>query len=180
MRPDLVITANCPTVPAPNSGTVGQHVTGAAVAGTDTGTISGTLSLKALAERVLSRDRGWDTGGDETDGEDSFTDSSRLSHCPISRRDRGTGRGFGVLPCRTREPAPSSGDPAASDAFAGWGVRRPPSWSERHTRPAGGCLCACCWGRRWWTDAHNAKGWCCWTCHPPTHLSAGTVIDIRS
>ena len=51
--------ANCPTVPAPGRGTVGQHGNKR-----DSGWDSdGTSSLKRLAAAVLARDSGWDKPG---------------------------------------------------------------------------------------------------------------------
>src|SRR6476620_6284135 len=59
-----VASPDCPTVPLPNSGTAGQSVCGTDIPGTDCGTIDGTLSLKALANCVLMRDKVQDTRRD--------------------------------------------------------------------------------------------------------------------
>jgi hypothetical protein len=52
-----VSTPDCPAVPLPGTGTAGQSVYGTDIHGTDCGTATGTLSLKALASRVLMRDK---------------------------------------------------------------------------------------------------------------------------
>lgn len=61
-----VSTPDCPAVPVPKSGTVGQATGGTDIHGTDRGTASGTLSLKALASRVLMRDKPRDARRDST------------------------------------------------------------------------------------------------------------------
>jgi hypothetical protein len=63
------------------------------------------------------------------------------------------------------------------DAFAGFGPRRPPSWSDLTAQPTNGCLCSCCGNRRWWwCEAVAAKAWRCWTCHPPDHLNSDLAV----
>jgi hypothetical protein len=87
------------------------------------------------------------------------------------------------------EPAPSwppaererlqSVNRAIADGYLRAALERPPSWwrAEEH-RPPPGATCSCCHGQRWWSrDEH---GWYCWTCHPPDHLAAGAVTDIRT
>ena len=59
-------------------------------------------------------------------------------------------------------------------------LQRPPSWSDTTACPAPGCFCSCCNGRRWWCELDAPRGWRCWTCHPPFHLTAGEVSDVRT
>jgi hypothetical protein len=54
---------------------------------------------------------------------------------------------------------------------------RPPSWADSAALPSRGCFCSCCRSRQWWGDA---RGWRCWTCHPPDHLSLDAVAEIWS
>jgi hypothetical protein len=61
--PEIVAERDCPTVPAPSTGTVGQSATGTIKPGTASGTQPGRASLKALARIALERDKARDTGG---------------------------------------------------------------------------------------------------------------------
>jgi hypothetical protein len=59
-------------------------------------------------------------------------------------------------------------------------LRRPPSWSDPTDEPQVRAACSCCGSRRWWCETHKASGWCCWTCHPPDHLTAEQVVEVRT
>jgi hypothetical protein len=59
-------------------------------------------------------------------------------------------------------------------------LRRPPSWSDPTDEPQVHAVCSCCGSRRWWRETHKPNGWCCWTCHPPDHLTAGQVVEVRT
>jgi hypothetical protein len=65
------------------------------------------------------------------------------------------------------------------DGYRRAALRRPPSWwrAEAH-RPTPNATCACCDGQRWWSS--DQRGWCCWTCHPPHHLSVDTIVEVRT
>jgi hypothetical protein len=58
--------------------------------------------------------------------------------------------------------------------------QRPVSWADTADMPVPGCFCSCCRSRRWWTDTRNSRGWCCWTCHPPDHLSADAITEVTT
>jgi len=65
-------------------------------------------------------------------------------------------------------------------------LQRPPSWADAASCPAPGSYCGCC-GRfdakpsgRWWRERENPSGWCCWSCHPPVHLQADEVVEVRT
>jgi hypothetical protein len=65
------------------------------------------------------------------------------------------------------------------------GLQRPPSWANPSAVPMQGAWCSCCSrheqaGGRWWREAVNPSGWCCWTCHPPDHLSPDAVVERRT
>lgn len=65
------------------------------------------------------------------------------------------------------------------DAHRGAALRCPPSWWRPAAhRPTPGTNCGCCSGRRWWSK--DQRGWCCWTCHPPVHLSADAIQEVRT
>ncbi len=60
-------------------------------------------------------------------------------------------------------------------------MQRPPAWSDAGARPTPGCRCVRCCGGRWWCEAGEApRGWRCWTCHPPDHLPADAVREVRT
>jgi hypothetical protein len=59
-------------------------------------------------------------------------------------------------------------------------LQRPPSWSEAAALPSAGAWCSCCRGQRWWCEAVAPKGWRCWQCHPPDHLDAEAVREMRN
>jgi hypothetical protein len=48
-------------------------------------------------------------------------------------------------------------------------LARMPSWAEA-VPPPPGAWCRACYGRRWWTERGDPKGWRCTTCHPPDPL----------
>jgi hypothetical protein len=69
------------------------------------------------------------------------------------------------------------------------GMQRPPAWSDVASVPPGGAWCGCCGccgrhtpsgGGRWWRERVKPSGWRCWTCHPPDHLAAGELIEVRT
>ncbi len=60
-------------------------------------------------------------------------------------------------------------------------MRRPPAWSDPGAPPTPGCRCVRCCGGRWWCEAGEApRGWRCRTCHPPDHLPADAVREVRT
>jgi hypothetical protein len=59
-------------------------------------------------------------------------------------------------------------------------LQRPPSWADSTALPSRGCFCSCCKGQRWWCEREAPKGWRCCTCHPPDHLPAEAVMEIRT
>jgi hypothetical protein len=69
---------------------------------------------------------------------------------------------------------------AISVAYIRASLQRPPSWSDPVTLPSCGCFCSCCKGQQWWCERETPKGWRCWTCHPPDHLPAEAVMEIRT
>jgi hypothetical protein len=63
--------------------------------------------------------------------------------------------------------------------------QRPPSWVGQASIPSFGSYCGCCSrqsrrGGRWWREAVNPSGWCCWACHPPVHLPPEGVVEVRT
>lgn len=73
-------------------------------------------------------------------------------------------------------PAPVSPGIDPTDPAA----KRPPSWSDPAAMPRPGAWCGCCRGKRWWREAADPQGWCCWTCHPPAHLGPGDVCEVAT
>ena len=59
-------------------------------------------------------------------------------------------------------------------------LQRPPSWSDAAAMPSIGAWCSCCRGQRWWCEARDPKGWRCAQCHPPSHLPADAVREMRT
>jgi hypothetical protein len=68
-----------------------------------------------------------------------------------------------------------------TDGYRRAALRRPPSWwrAEAH-RPTPGSTCSCCEGQRWWSELANRRGWRCCTCHPPDHLPADAIEEVRT
>jgi hypothetical protein len=61
------------------------------------------------------------------------------------------------------------------------GMQRPPAWSDAGAWPTPGCRCARCGSGRWWCEVGEApRGWRCRTCHPPDHLPADAVREVRT
>jgi hypothetical protein len=56
----------------------------------------------------------------------------------------------------------------------------PCAWSYPAFEPAKGDWCSCCRGQRFWRKAEQPTGWCCRTCHPPDHLDAEQIIEVRT
>lgn len=59
-------------------------------------------------------------------------------------------------------------------------LQRPTSWSDAAAMPSIGAWCSCCRGQRWWCEARDPKGWRCAQCHPPSHLPADAVREMRT
>ena len=59
-------------------------------------------------------------------------------------------------------------------------MKRPPSWAHPADVPSPGCWCGCCRSRRWWRESKEAKGWRCWTCYPPNHLTPAQIHEERT
>lgn len=79
---------------------------------------------------------------------------------------------------------PSDPDPLRDGLLLG-ALQRPPAWSDPKLMPPPGAWCSCCGrfdrkGGRWWTSAPDPDGWACVTCHPPDHLPAGAVREVRT
>jgi hypothetical protein len=146
-----VMTPDRPAVPVPKSGTVGQSTGGTDISRTDCGTVSGTMSLKALANRVLMRDKAWDTKRDSA------------AQAPL----------ITVPAARSRETSIGTDPRWQADA-----LRMPPSWADASGPPPAGAWCACCKGQRWWCEAIAPSGWRCRACHPPDHLGADDVREV--
>jgi hypothetical protein len=82
-------------------------------------------------------------------------------------------------------PEPEHGGAVA--ALRAVAARRPPAWPDQSSRPTAGCRCTRCEGRRWWALEHPvldctglAPGWRCWSCHPPAHLTAAELEEVRT
>jgi hypothetical protein len=143
-----VAIADCPIVPSPRSGTAGQSARGTDIYGTESGTGGGTLSLKALANRVLMRDK--------------TRDISRTSATQAPTNN---------VPAATSGKTGNGTDQSCKpDA-----LHRPPSWSDPAALPPVASWCNCCHGRRWWCEAAAPRGWRCCVCHPPDHLGADEI-----
>jgi hypothetical protein len=71
------------------------------------------------------------------------------------------------------------GNQETADGYRRAALCRPPSWwrAEAHI-PTPGVKCTCCDGRRWWT--RDELGWCCATCHPPSHLPADATRTVHT
>lgn len=69
---------------------------------------------------------------------------------------------------------------AITEGYRQAALRRPPSSADPAERPVHGCFCSCCKGRRWWCEREAPNGWRCWACHPPDHLPAEAVMEIRT
>ena len=117
------------------------------------GTSGGAPSLKALARLALARD---------------------------SKRDASVSIPPVPFPPSVAAVTPGETQLGHWSQLGGFGLRRPPSWSDATVLPSNGCLCSCCRNRRWWCELRNPSGWRCWTCHPPDHLSAEGVKEIRT
>jgi hypothetical protein len=85
---------------------------------------------------------------------------------------------------------PSAPDPLRDGLLTGAHMR-PPAWDG--DAPPRGAWCSCCGrhapqaGGRWWEPRRprsdgtgTGPGWRCWTCHPPDHLSAADVREVRT
>lgn len=59
-------------------------------------------------------------------------------------------------------------------------LQRPPSWADASCPPPTGAWCSCCKGGHWWIEAVAPKGWRCAHCHPPAHLGADDVREVRT
>ena len=76
----------------------------------------------------------------------------------------------------SEEPVPQGGRGASASIPR----KQPVSWSEPADVPLPGDTCGCCRGGRWWCETERPKGWRCWACHPPDHLRARAVRELRT
>ena len=80
-----------------------------------------------------------------------------------------------ATPAKLGEAAPRVEQPGTAR-----NSKRPPSWSDAREVPTEGARCTCCFGGRWWCEASDPHGWCCWNCHPPDHLLPEAVMEVRT
>lgn len=64
-------------------------------------------------------------------------------------------------------------------------LMRWPGGCSREDTPAPGAWCSCCSrreqsGGRWWQPRGGDGGWRCWPCHPPDHLPASEIVEVRT
>lgn len=80
---------------------------------------------------------------------------------------------------------PGDPDPLRDGLLAG-ALRRLPSWADPAAIPPPGAWCAGCSrhrpgaGGRWWCEADAPRGWRCRSCHPPDHLPAAALRELRT
>lgn len=77
-------------------------------------------------------------------------------------------------------PGPMLSNCSSGAATAPTPIKRPVSWADATDRPTPGSFCSCCQSHRWWSEMYKPSGWRCWTCHPPDHQPAETVMEIRT
>ncbi|HQT67500.1 MAG TPA: hypothetical protein PLC74_07860 [Acetobacteraceae bacterium] len=56
----------------------------------------------------------------------------------------------------------------------------PVSWADATLVPTAGARCRNCFGRHWWTERDQPRGWRCSTCHPGVHLQADRRRDVTT
>jgi hypothetical protein len=83
------------------------------------------------------------------------------------------------------QPMSDADHRAALAGLSAAALQRPPGWSDPADSPPPGAWCSCCGrqhraGGRWWREAAEPKGWRCWTCHPPVHLSGAELAEVRT
>jgi transposase len=68
----------------------------------------------------------------------------------------------------------------ASDTPAARCPATPAAMVDAAAPPSISDWCSCCRGQRWWSEVIAPRGWRCWQCHPPSHLDAETVREMRT
>ena len=126
------------------------------------------MTLKALAKIVLARDKAWDSLGTP---KPPFGPGARTV-----TKQTGTTTNPATKPLPMRLEALDAAAPAGNERAA---LKRPPAWSNP-VPPSPGCWCSCCYGRHWWAEAINPRGWRCSTCYPGDHLPMTRRQEIIS
>jgi hypothetical protein len=157
--------SNCPTVPMHGAGTAGQPDYAMNLGRDSMRDASGTVSLKAAANRYFSRDGARDTrGASRPQALKRIVPSANTSGTPV--------------------PDPFDAIERAAIQAEGQSVRRlrkrHVSWSRADDEPAPGDYCGCCAGQLFWSDTDPPRGWCCTTCHPPCHKQPGTFRVVAT
>jgi hypothetical protein len=165
---------NCLIVPTTGSGTI-ETIKSSPETGRDNSRNSNeTISLKALANRHLPRDKARDIS--ETNKREG---AAPIASCPpfVSSRD---GTVKPPAPCECPEDAIERAAIQAEDTPARRLRKRDVSWSRSDDAPAPGDYCACCSGSLWWTETAVSSGWRCCQCHPSAHLQAAQLTVVAT
>lgn len=164
----------CPTVPLPMGGTVGQQ--------------PGSQENQSLqvSHSAPERTGGWDTPAD------FLQRAAEAAHAALAVPDPDlANERAATAMAQAAEAAgafgqtrPEADHQAALAGFQAAALLRPPAWSDHASIPPPGACCACCKGQRWWSPRDPradgtgpGPGWRCTTCRPPSPGVAVTVLD---
>ena len=115
-----------------------------------------------------------DRAGGALHGQGTKRDGDHVSSSvPCVRPAEGIGRAKEASPNARARAAALAGLRAAA-------LQRPSAWSGGAALPSAGAWCSCCRGQRWWSEARDPTGWRCLQCHPPHHLGASDVREMRT
>ncbi len=165
--------SHCPIVGAWDSGTIKLEAPDSRNNSWDN---PGTTSLKALANRHLSRDRRQDISGTITPNHPKeLSQSSVATIGPVGQI---------VAPEPGNRPFVDDPEERAAIQTEAMPVRRirkrMTSWVQASDEPQPGDHCGCCSGSLWWTQSEAPRGWCCCRCRPPVHLPPGAFRVVAT
>jgi hypothetical protein len=153
---ESVANMGCPAVPLSGSGTAGQPTSETELSGTETATGVGTTSLKALAFRLLERDKARDTGRDSKP-------LPSVRSVPLPGQQ--TGRSGTVLSAVTVPACPVQGDKTTN----------PLAILDSRELPVG--LFPACGNGMWWRVSILSGGPGQWTCERCSAPGLGVWVD---
>ncbi|HQT63434.1 MAG TPA: hypothetical protein PLO16_02850 [Acidocella sp.] len=160
---ELALYAPCPTVPNPGNRTAGQSIFNAANSRDKARDNFGMPTLKTLAIRYFSRDKGG------TEAVSSLPDNDHLNlNASVKTSQDQCHHDANEAAYEATERAAIIAVSQYDNPHASVPHNLPPAWNDVTITPTAGALCLSCAKTVWWLSTLKPTGWRCLGCYPPS------------